>query len=43
MQIMPATGKELGVGDIHQAEANVHGGIKYMRKLIDTLLRRCRF
>ena len=36
MQIMPATGKELGVGDIHQAEANVHGGIKYMRKLIDT-------
>ena len=27
---------ELGVGDIHQAEANVHGGIKYMRKLIDT-------
>jgi membrane-bound lytic murein transglycosylase MltF len=36
MQIMPATGKELGVGDIQQAEANVHGGIKYMRKLIDT-------
>lgn len=36
MQIMPATGKELGVGDIHQAEANVHGGIKYMRKLLDT-------
>lgn len=36
MQLMPATGKELGVGDIHQAEPNVHGGIKYMRKLIDT-------
>jgi membrane-bound lytic murein transglycosylase MltF len=36
MQIMPATGKELGVGDIQQAEANVHGGIKYMRKLLDT-------
>jgi membrane-bound lytic murein transglycosylase MltF len=35
MQIMPATGKELGVGDIKQAEANVHGGIKYMRQLID--------
>lgn len=35
MQIMPATGKELGVGDIQQAEANVHGGIKYMRQLID--------
>ncbi|MCP5267928.1 MAG: transporter substrate-binding domain-containing protein [Zoogloeaceae bacterium] len=35
MQIMPATGKELGVGDIRQAENNVHGGIKYMRKLLD--------
>jgi membrane-bound lytic murein transglycosylase MltF len=35
MQIMPATGKELGVGDITQTEANVHGGIKYMRRLID--------
>lgn len=35
MQIMPATGKELGVGDIKQAEANVHGGIKYMRQLLD--------
>ena len=35
MQLMPATGKELAVGDIHQAEANVHGGIKYMRKLMD--------
>ena len=36
MQLMPATGKELGVGDIHQAEPNVHGGVKYMRKLLDT-------
>lgn len=35
MQLMPATGAELGVGDIHNAEANVHGGIKYMRQLID--------
>ena len=35
MQLMPATGKELDVGDIHQAEPNVHGGIKYMRKLMD--------
>lgn len=35
MQIMPATGKELDVGDITQVEANVHGGIKYMRRLID--------
>ena len=29
MQIMPKTGKELGVGDINKAEANVHGGTKY--------------
>jgi membrane-bound lytic murein transglycosylase MltF len=35
MQIMPATGAELKVGDIKQAEANVHGGVKYMRQLLD--------
>ncbi len=35
MQIMPATGKELAVGDISQIEPNVHGGVKYMRQLID--------
>jgi membrane-bound lytic murein transglycosylase MltF len=35
MQIMPKTGKELGVGDINKAEANVHGGTKYMRVLFD--------
>ena len=35
MQIMPATGKELAVGDITQTEANIHGGVKYMRFMID--------
>lgn len=30
MQVMPATGAELGVGSIHVAEANVHAGTKYM-------------
>ena len=35
MQIMPATGKDLKVGDISQLEANVHGGVKYMRFMID--------
>jgi membrane-bound lytic murein transglycosylase MltF len=35
MQVMPATGKDLGVGDISEAEANVHAGIKYMRWMID--------
>jgi membrane-bound lytic murein transglycosylase MltF len=35
MQLMPATGKEQGVGDITQTEANIHAGIKYMRFMID--------
>jgi membrane-bound lytic murein transglycosylase MltF len=35
MQIMPATGKELNVGDITQVEANIHGGVKYVRFMID--------
>jgi membrane-bound lytic murein transglycosylase MltF len=35
MQIMPRTGKELGVGNIAQTEANIHAGIKYMRWMID--------
>jgi membrane-bound lytic murein transglycosylase MltF len=35
MQIMPATGKELKVGDISKLEPNVHGGVKYMRFMID--------
>ncbi|MCX9157852.1 lytic transglycosylase F [Niveibacterium sp. 24ML] len=35
MQVMPATGKDLAVGDIRQTEPNVHAGIKYMRWMID--------
>jgi membrane-bound lytic murein transglycosylase MltF len=35
MQVMPATGKDLGVGDIREVEANIHAGIKYMRWMID--------
>ena len=35
MQVMPATGKDMNVGDIHQTEANIHAGIKYMRWMID--------
>ena len=30
MQIMPATGAEMKVGDIHVAESNIHAGAKYM-------------
>ena len=35
MQVMPKTGKELGVGDIRKVEPNIHAGIKYMRWMID--------
>jgi membrane-bound lytic murein transglycosylase MltF len=35
MQVMPATGKDMNVGDIRQTEANIHAGIKYMRWMID--------
>ncbi len=34
MQVMPATGKELGVGDITVADSNVHAGTKYMDQLV---------
>jgi membrane-bound lytic murein transglycosylase MltF len=35
MQVMPATGKELNVGDITKVDANIHAGVKYMRFMID--------
>jgi len=35
MQVMPATGKDMRVGDITKLEANVHAGAKYMRFMID--------
>ena len=35
MQIMPATGKGLKVGDIRVTANNVHAGIKYMRFMMD--------
>jgi membrane-bound lytic murein transglycosylase MltF len=35
MQVMPATGKELKVGDVTELEANIHAGVKYMRFMID--------
>ncbi len=34
MQVMPATGAELRVGDIRQLEPNIHAGTKYMDQLI---------
>ena len=35
MQIMPATGKELNVGDITKIDPNIHAGVKYVRFVID--------
>ncbi len=35
MQVMPATGQELKVGDISKLEPNIHAGVKYMRFMID--------
>ena len=39
MQVMPATGKELAVGDIRQMEPNIHAGVKYMRFMMDTYFK----
>jgi membrane-bound lytic murein transglycosylase MltF len=38
MQIMPATGRALNVGDIRQVEPNIHAGVKYTRRLMDEYL-----
>jgi membrane-bound lytic murein transglycosylase MltF len=35
MQVMPATGKELAVGDIRKVDPNVEAGVKYMRFMMD--------
>jgi membrane-bound lytic murein transglycosylase MltF len=35
MQVMPATGKELKVGDITKVDPNIHAGVKYIRFMID--------
>ncbi len=35
MQLMPATGKEMKVGNIRKLEPNIHAGIKYHRFLAD--------
>jgi membrane-bound lytic murein transglycosylase MltF len=29
MQVMPDTGKQMRVGDIHKEEPNIHAGVKY--------------
>ena len=39
MQVMPATGKDLAVGDIAQTEPNIHAGVKYFRFMMDEFYR----
>jgi membrane-bound lytic murein transglycosylase MltF len=43
MQVMPATGKELGVGDIQQVEPNIHAGTKYMDQLMTRYFKDAKF
>jgi membrane-bound lytic murein transglycosylase MltF len=43
MQVMPATGTELNVGDIHQPEPNIHAGTKYMDKLMSKYFQDAKF
>jgi membrane-bound lytic murein transglycosylase MltF len=35
MQVMPATGHELKVGNIGELEPNIHAGVKYIRHMVD--------
>jgi len=35
MQVLPANGKELRVGDVTKVEPNIHAGIKYIRYMIE--------
>ncbi|HUV06569.1 MAG TPA: lytic transglycosylase domain-containing protein, partial [Spirochaetia bacterium] len=35
MQLMPATAKALGVEDSFNPEHNIHGGVRYFKKLLD--------
>jgi membrane-bound lytic murein transglycosylase MltF len=43
MQLMPETGKQMKVGDIHLTEANIHAGTKYMDQLMTTYLSDAKF
>lgn len=35
MQVMPATGESLKVGDITKVDSNIHAGVKYVRHMVD--------
>ncbi len=35
MQVMPGTGEQLGFTDLHEPQAGIHAGVKYMHQLIN--------
>jgi membrane-bound lytic murein transglycosylase MltF len=35
MQLMPATGAQMNVGDVRELEPNIHAGVKYLRFVMD--------
>ncbi|MGH7302045.1 MAG: transglycosylase SLT domain-containing protein, partial [Candidatus Rokuibacteriota bacterium] len=35
MQVMPATGKDMKVGDISEIEPNIHAGVKFLRAMMN--------
>jgi membrane-bound lytic murein transglycosylase MltF len=37
MQLMPATGAEMNVGDIHKQDPNIHAGVKYFYQMMKQL------
>ncbi|PLP99204.1 MltF family protein [Cupriavidus pauculus] len=43
MQLMPATGKELNVGNIKVAESNIHAGAKYLDQLMTRYFKDANF
>ncbi len=43
MQLMPATGKELNVGDIKVAQSNIHAGAKYLDQLMTRYFQDAKF
>ena len=43
MQLMPATGHSLKVGDISVTESNIHGGAKYMDQLMTQYFKDAKF
>src|SRR5512142_17552 len=43
MQLMPATGQALKVGDVRVTEANIHAGAKYMDQLMTQYFKDAKF